>query len=123
MRRGNEYIRGLAEDAMRYEKEESERTKLQFFTNAVVEDGIVRWKSNNQVPPTEILEFWKYIGYEFDYDRSLEVREKEQNEFLEKYRESQKNRRYTEEEIYEMRAAFGEGATVVDIISGKKIKL
>lgn len=32
-----------------------------------------------------------------------------------------KNHVYSEEELYEMRSAFGEGACVVDIITGKKI--
>ena len=47
--------------------------------------------------------------------------EKESMEAIENYR-----RNYTgpsEEELFEMRAAFGTGTTVVDVLTGKKIKL
>ena len=45
-------------------------------------------------------------------------REAQTAEFLASYRHE-----VTEEERTEMRAAFGTGATVVDIISGKRIRL
>ena len=43
--------------------------------------------------------------------------------FLKRYREQQKNKVYSEEELYEMRAAFGEGETVVNVVTGKRITL
>ena len=42
---------------------------------------------------------------------------------LKAYRESMRNHQYSDEELFEMRAAFGEGATVVDVITGQQIPL
>lgn len=42
---------------------------------------------------------------------------------LEDYRERMKNHVYSAEEMFEMRAAFGEGETVVNVITGEKIQL
>lgn len=44
-------------------------------------------------------------------------------EILEEYRRRNANRKLDPEEAFEMRAAFGEGATVVDVITGQKFKL
>ena len=49
------------------------------------------------------------------------AREVEDAEFLEEYRRNRKP--HSNEEIAEMRAAFGAGTTVVDIITGEKITL
>ena len=42
---------------------------------------------------------------------------------IEEYKESQKNRVSSGEELFEMRAAFGEGTEVVNIITGKRFKV
>ena len=42
---------------------------------------------------------------------------------IEAYRANRRQNGYTAEELHEMRAAFGEGTTVVDILTGKKINL
>ena len=42
---------------------------------------------------------------------------------IEAYRQRRKGREYTPEELFEMRAAFGPGATVVDVLTGKRTKL
>jgi hypothetical protein len=39
------------------------------------------------------------------------------------YRESRKNYVHSAEELAEMRATFGEGATIVDVITGQKVKV
>ena len=39
------------------------------------------------------------------------------------YRENRMKNGYSDEELHEMRAAFGPGATVKDILTGKTIKL
>ena len=85
-------------------------------------DGVCRWKSNNRVLPQECREKLGYSPYRdlFDEQACKEADEKETAEALEAYRE---NHRTTEEERMEMRAAFGEGAAVVDVISGERIRL
>lgn len=119
-RRANDYIRGLENNAPLYLRESSKRLEKQFETDAYVVEGIVRWKSNDNIPPTDILEFWDHIGKSFDLEKSKSLDEEESTKFLEEYRKSQENRQYSEEELFEMRAAFGEGETVINVFTGKK---
>ncbi|MEB8638244.1 hypothetical protein P4H32_31920 [Bacillus cereus] len=120
----NWYIEGYAYHPSPHPfRTEAVRLAAKFETDAYVENGIVRWKSNNSVPPTDILEFWAYLKKPFDYQKSLEQRDIEVQESLARYREAMKNHVPSEEELYEMRAAFGEGATVVNVITGKTTKL
>jgi len=43
--------------------------------------------------------------------------------FLAAYRKAMENHVPSEEEMFEMRGAFGPGATVVNVVTGKEIKL
>ena len=85
-------------------------------------DGICRWRSNNRILPTNCREKLAHTPYRnlFDEQACREADEKETAEAIAAYRA---NHRTTEEEKAEMRAAFGSGATVIDCISGKKIRL
>lgn len=88
-------------------------------------NGVLRWKSNDQVPPEEIIEDFRAVDMISDYTANLShtVRRAEIGEFLRQYREREKNRQPSVEELFEMRAAFGEGTEVVNIVTGTKIKL
>jgi hypothetical protein len=86
-------------------------------------DGVVRWTSNNRVMPKDCREILSHTAYRdlFSEDASRAAEEAETAAFLESYRKN-----YTgpsEEEKAEMRAAFGTGSTVVDVITGKRIRL
>lgn len=86
-------------------------------------DGVVRWTSNNRVMPRDCREVLAYSAYRdlFNEEASRTAEEAETAAFLENYR-----RNYTgptAEEQMEMEAAFGKGTTVVDIISGERIRL
>lgn len=83
-------------------------------------DGIMRWKSNNSVPPADCLALAVYIGLLIDEVNSGVVRDAEQRAFLAAYRANPP--KLTEEDKFEMRAAFGKGATVVNVITGKKYR-
>jgi hypothetical protein len=92
-----------------------------FFTDATVVYGIVRWDTNGSIPPKDILALWDSLGFEFDYDATLAASKKDFEEAMDRYCAT-----YTgpaEEELFEMRAAFGPGETVVDLITGAKITL
>jgi hypothetical protein len=91
------------------------------FKKATVTDGVPRWDSNNSVPPEDCLEAFKLAGCEFDFDAAIAARDADTDAFLEEYRRNQKPA--TGEELFEMRAAFGEGTTVVDIFTGRETKL
>ena len=85
------------------------------------ENGVWRWQSNDRVPPEDVLEKWNLS--DDIMQKCLETKDQETHEFLAKYREQMKNHVPSDEEIFEMRAAFGPGATVVNVITGKKINL
>lgn len=57
----------------------------------------------------------------FRCDKTIEARQKEDEEFIKNY--IAQDRTPSNEELIEMRAAFGEGAKVVDILSGREIQL
>lgn len=90
----------------------------------VDENGVATWKSNGNCLPEDILEMLDWAGVAtINYERTRAERDKQNAEFLAEYREQQKNHKYTEEELFEMRAAFGKGAVIVDAITGQKIQL
>ena len=87
--------------------------------------GEVRWKKSNNIVPGDILEMAVVDGT-IDIalrNRTEEVRKVEDAEFFAQYRANREKYGYSDEEKFEMRAAFGEGETVVDIITGKEIVL
>jgi len=82
-------------------------------------DGIYRWIESDNIIPPDVFEEASIIvtpEHQAAYD-------KETAEFLADYRERMKNWKPSEEDLFEMRAAFGEGEEVVNVITGKKIKL
>ena len=86
-------------------------------------DGVVRWTSNNRVMPKDCREILSHTVYRdlFNEDASRAAEEAETAAFLESYRKNYKGP--SEEEKAEMRAVFGTGTTVCDIITGERIRL
>lgn len=84
--------------------------------------GVIRWVSNDSVPPTEILTDFVVAGLT-DTDtvvHSLNVKKQEDLEFLKQYVANRQKYGYSDEEKFEMRAAFA-GETVVDIFTGEVV--
>ncbi len=80
--------------------------------------GVYRWKTNDHVPPIECME-----GQGLDQDlidACQIVREMEQAEFLADYIENMHGRAPAQEEMFERRAAFGRGKTIVNVITSQK---
>ena len=90
------------------------------FMDAYVVDGIVRWKSNDRIPPQDILELWHYIGEDFDYEKSLQIGDKETQRSIQNYRRQRAKQGYSQEELFEMKAAFG-NTPVVDVLTGRRL--
>lgn len=88
-------------------------------------DKVLRWKSNGSVPPKDCVAHWQYLGLVCTNTvlHCDEVRKREQTAFLAEYVKHQRNNPPSDEELFEMRAAFGEGETVVDVLSGRRIYL
>ena len=87
-------------------------------TNA---NGAAFWNSNGNYLPADCAEILSHTDFPFSLEETAKAREAQTAAFLEDYRKS-----YTgpsEEEKAEMRAVFGTGSTVVDVITGKRIRL
>lgn len=97
-----------------------DEARREFETEAHVDDGVVRWNSNDHVPPADCLIVFEMAGCEFDPKKSEAVRKAETRDAINRYRESRRNYVPDAEERFEMRAAFGPGETVVDVITGQK---
>lgn len=93
----------------------------------IEEDGAVRWKSNGNYLPDDCMEKLEYAPYDLSSKISREAtkikREKQTQEFLKEYRKEMENHKYTQEELGEMRNAFGAGATVVNVFANTVIHL
>lgn len=85
------------------------------------EHGVYRWKSNDRVPFDDMLECWNLD--EETLQKCKDARDADNAAFFAEYRERMKDYEPSDEERFEMRAAFGEGAEVVNVITGKRIKL
>lgn len=57
----------------------------------------------------------------FRWDKTIEARQKEDEEFLKEY--ASHNHQPSDEELAEMKAAFGQGAKVINILTGQEIQL
>lgn len=101
--------------------EEAARLLAQRDNIEVEEDGAVKWKSSGNYLPADVVEKLTFAGADFfSAEATAKKREAQTAKFLANYR---KNRKVTAEERTEMEAAFGKGTTVVDIITGEKIRL
>jgi hypothetical protein len=82
-------------------------------------DGIIRWKTNNVVPFADMLEANGITGDELA--RHVAAREKDNDAFFAEYRRRQPAKP-SAEAMYEMRAAFGPGQVIVDVITGRRVR-
>lgn len=87
-----------------------------------ITNGIVRWDSNNQVPPADMVEAIATFEDSVDVEASKAARQIDNAAFIEQYIKAQANRSEDQirEERMEARAAFGPGETVVNVFSGER---
>ena len=100
------------------EKMQAKADNDEIRTNA---NGAAFWNSNGRYLPADTAEILSYTTFPFSLEETNKAREAQNAAFLEDYRKS-----YTgpsEEEKAEMRAAFGTGSTVVNVITGERIRL
>lgn len=84
-------------------------------------NGAAFWNSNGNYLPADCAEILSHTDFPFSLEETAKARKAQTAMQLESYRKS-----YTgpsEEEKAEMRVAFGTGSTVVDIITGERIRL
>lgn len=101
---------------------DNETAIARFHETYFDEDGALRWLSNDSVPPQDCLEQWHEIGLLSDeeFSHSDIIREHESSEAIRQYVEYREKHGYSDEELFEMRAAFGD-EPVVDVFTGKKV--
>ena len=102
-----------------HSKEELENGKF------VVRDGVVYHVYHNpteyKVSQYDIAQFARFLGYPVDLPKHKQARDKDVRDMIAKMREHDEH--ISAEERFEMECAFGKGATVVNIITGKTIQL
>ena len=79
-----------------------------------------RWDSNDSPCPLDACETY---GIPCNKEAQKKAIDAHTEAFFKEYRARMENYQYSPEELWEMRAAFGEGATVVNVITGKETKL
>lgn len=95
------------------------------FTSANLDSyGVPRWISNNRVPMDDMLSCWVELGLISESQRNFSnyIRKMENEQAMEAYAREKASQEASTEEEFEMRAAFGPGAEVVDIITGRKYR-
>ena len=109
------YWKKSAEKELEKVREELEKGLITIDENGVARNRIGR------VLMSDMLEKLTYVTDAVDTDATTKAREEEVVKNLEEYRKNA--RPATEEELDEMRAAFGTGKTVVNIITGQEYHL
>lgn len=97
------------------------------ITDYTVTNYTVRWNTNNRVPPKDILKslFDDGLISQHTLDKSLMTLDKETRLSIAEYIASRENMsaEAIAEEQFEMRAAFGPGARITNILTGKVTQL
>lgn len=89
-----------------------------------MEKGVPRWYANEHVIPADALaEYFIDQIPGFNKEATDKARTRETQAALAAYRASRAGRRPSGEEMFEMRAAFGRGTKVVNIITGQTTRL
>lgn len=89
---------------------------------ATIVDGVVRWNSNGQVPPSDVIDHAVAGGVPgIDVNACELARAADTRAFFAEYRRRQPAVPSAEERA-EARAAFGPGVEVVDAISGRRFR-
>lgn len=100
---------------------EVEEAMAKAASDAEIEpDGAIKWLSNGRYLMDDFCEKLEYGGYDFSREATASKRDAENRKFMEAYKANVND---TPEHLDEMRAAFGEGTVVVDILSGRRYAL
>lgn len=101
------------------EIDEALRLRKNFREEAYEKDGALLWKSNDRCVPKSCFA----DAYCTPSQQHLDTEARQTDAFLADYRKRMENYVHSDEEMFEMRAAFGPGAKVVNAITGKVTQL
>lgn len=111
-----EFLKKDAQKKVDKVKSEFESGKITVDENGVARNCIGRILMDDLA---EVLEYSECCEW-FSREATANERERELVKTINEYKESCKNKERSEEELFEMRATFGRGTTVVDILTGEK---
>ncbi len=106
-------------ERMQAERRERFERDLADPERAELRDGVWYWLTNGAVIPHTC---WTEAGLPIPEGQEA-ARAEDVRRSVEEYRETMRNHVPDAEELYEMRAAFGEGAEVVNVLMGKVTRL
>ena len=88
-----------------------------------IDENGVAYNCIGRVLMDDMAEKVAHVDSRINLKATEEARLEEVEKSIAQYREARKNYRRSEEEMYEMRAAFGTGTTVIDLLTGEEITL
>ena len=109
------YWKASAEKELAQVKADLEAGKI-----TIDEQGVAR-NCIGRVLMNDMLEKLAMVTDKVSVENTQAAREAENRKTIEAYRKA--DHQPSSEELWEMRAAFGRGTTVVDVITGRKIRL
>jgi hypothetical protein len=106
-------------------KNDAQKTLTRTIGNYYVKDNAFVWVTSGNLVPTDILELLHAAKQITDdqLTKALEQYDIITTKELAAYRQQMSKRQYSQEDLGEMRAAFGKGTVVVNAITGKRVKL
>lgn len=103
-------------------EEEVKKAVAKADADAAVEaDGAIKWNSNGRYLMDDFCEKLEYASYPFNREATARKRDAQNEESIAEYRRNYKG--LSGEELAEARAAFGEGTTVVNVLTGERTRL
>ena len=110
----NEYIQNYTNPKFPYQRDFTERLARTIATEMTINNGIARWGNGSLVPMT-CAEFAAYLGYPVDLPRQDVALKEDAKKLFE--------RTISDEERFELQAAFGSGKTIVNVLTGERIAI
>jgi len=114
-----DYVRAYQEPGSVYHGEAC-RLGARLAHDATSHEGVMRWNSNNQVPPGDVVALAAFLGHPVAITMCDTVRAAELSAFLAEVRA--RDRGPTAEQIAEARAAHGPGVTIRNVITGREFR-
>jgi hypothetical protein len=117
------YLSRMSRDDVWPAAHSPKEAKDALYDVADFEAGVLRWSSNGRCPHDDMLAAWLVLEVitMAQAEATSAARRAEDARFIEEYRSADPVP--DGEQIAEMRAAFGQGATVVNVITGRKTNL
>jgi hypothetical protein len=119
----SEYVNGLLAPRHAFQQRDAMRMLDQFDTKTDVRDGVVRWRSNDPVPPQACLDLWEFVGKPFDAEKSQQTRDSENAAFLASYRQTNTGVKPSAQAFSAMRANFEPGDQPMNVVTGDRYDL